>query len=264
MLPMRCVAFLFAALVLSPAKAADPVEAIDPQSAEIVMRAAEFLVAQQRFSFNWFVAVDRVFDDNEKITFVRSGNTVMSRDGGFVAHSERDGKLRDFYYDGSNFTVASPSEEFYSTIPFTGGFDALVEAVREYTGTILPLWSLMSPNLADGLLDDVESGTYLGVTLVAGREAHHLAFREAEVDWQVWISTDDDTPLPIMIVGTEKTEAGLPQYRVFMNDWDLAPAIDPQQFRFSPGEEYIRVSLPVQIKPADGDGAAPAQDTGSE
>ena len=261
---MRYAAFIFATIILSPANAADQENTIDPLSAEIVTRAAEFLVAQPRFSFNWFVSYDEVPDGRQKITYVRSGNTVMSRDGGFVARSERDGTLRDFYYDGSNFTVASPNEHFYSTIPFAGGFDALVDAVQEYTGTILPLWSIMSPTLAEGLLDNVETGTYLGVTLIAGQEVHHLAFTEAEEDWQVWISTDDDSPLPIMIVGTEKNELAWPQYRVFMSDWNLAPEIDPQQFRFSPGEDDIRVSLPVQIAPADKDGAALNQDTRSE
>ena len=261
---MRYAAFIIASLVLVPAKANGQVEAIDPRSAEIVTRAADFLVKQPRMSFNWFVSFDEVEDDRQKVTYIRSGNTEMSRDGGFVARSERDGTLRDFYYDGSVFTVASPNEQFYASAPFAGGFDALVDAVREYTGTILPLWSIMSPTLNTGLLDDVESGTYLGTTLIAGQEVHHLAFREAEEDWQIWISTDDNRPLPIMIVGTERTEPGLPQYRVFITDWDLEPEIDPQQFRYTPREDDISVSLPVLIESVEGDDAAPAQDTDSD
>ena len=245
--------FLLVTMILLPFQAVAQETEIDLKAAEIVTRAAEYLVIQPRFSFNWFVSLDEVRDDSEKVTYIRSGETLMSRGNGFVSHSERDGTLRDFYYDGAEFTVASPNEGFYTNMPFTGGFDSLVDTVREYTGTILPLWSLMSDTLADGLLDDVEKGSYLGETLIAGSPVHHLAFTGENEDWQIWISTDDTRPLPLMIVGTEKNEVGWPQYRVYMTDWNLDPATDQAMFRFVPGENDTRVSMPVQIPPS-GDG----------
>ena len=250
--------FLAFALTLpSTAPAAEP--AVDPIAAEIAQRSADFLAAQPRFAFTWFVSYDDVIDGPQMITRVRSGHTVMERGKGFVAHTERGDTLRDFYYDGAEFTVASPDEAFYATAPFTGGFDALVNEVKARTGTILPLWAIMSDTLPVGLLDAVRTATYLGVTLIAGREAHHLAFTEAEEDWQLWVSTDETAPLPLMLVGTEKNETGWPQYLVYMMDWNLAPEIDPSAFRYTPREVDVRVGFPALFGPPKPEGnTAPA------
>lgn len=240
-----------AALSGLPLAAAAAELAIDPAAAQIAQRSAEFLAAQERFSFNWFVSFDDMIEGPQKITRVRSGHTVMQRNHGFVATTERDDTLRDYYYDGAAFTVASPNERFYATAPFTGSFDALVNAVRERSGSILPLWSIMSETLPNVLLDDIQSATYLGVTLIAGREAHHLAFTEAKEDWQVWVSIDENAPLPLMLVGTDKTEEGWPQYLVYLMDWNLAPEIDPAAFRFAPSEGDVRVAFPALFPPAE-------------
>ena len=100
---------------------------------------------------------------------------------------------------------------------------------------------------------------YLGVTLIAGREAHHLAFTEAEEDWQLWVSTDETAPLPLMLVGTEKNETGWPQYLVYMMDWNLAPEIDASAFRYTPREVDVRVGFPALFgPPKPEDNTAPA------
>ncbi len=229
---------------------------IDQRAAEMALKSARFLAAQPTMSFSWFISFDDVVEGRQKLTYVRSGTTVIDRKQGFMARTEREGALRDYFYDGAVFTVASPSQKFYASMPFSGGFDALVKELRERTGAILPLWSIMSENLPNGLLDDVLTADYLGVTLIAGREAHHLAFTEKDEDWQVWVSTDENAPLPLMLVGTEKTKFGWPQYRAYLSDWDLAPVIEAGQFKFSPGAEHVRVSLPGLSEPARANGGA--------
>ena len=247
MLTSRLLAAAFL-LLLTPSAWAQtrstPVR-IDPRAAELALKSARFLAQQETFSFSWFVSFDDVHDGRQKLTYVRSGQTTMARGQGFVSRTEREGALRNYYYDGSVFIVASPNQKFYASTPFSGGFDALVREVRERTGAIIPLWSMMSENLPNGLLDDVLTADYLGLTLIAGREVHHLAFTEKEEDWQVWISTDESAPLPLMLVGTEKTKVGWPQYRAYMSDWNLSPVIENGQFRFSPAVDDIRVSLPT-------------------
>ena len=219
--------------------------AIDEQAAEIAMNSARFLASQPAFSFGWFVSYDEVEDDGLKVTRLRSGNTLMARDKGFVAHTERDNTWRDYYWDGSVFSIVSPNEEFYASVEFTGDFDALVDAVETRTDSVLPMWSMMSKNLPDVVLNDVVAAAYMGTTLIAGQSAHHLIFVEPEEDWQIWISTDEDAPLPLLLVGTDKTSPGEPQYRVYMTDWNLEPDTDPAQFTYEPDENAVKVTFPL-------------------
>lgn len=218
--------------------------AIDPEAAEIVMNSAKFLASQPAFSLGWFISFDEVAENGEKITYVRSGTTLLARGKGFVSNTERDDTMRDYYWDGSVFSVVSPNEEFYSSAEFSGDFDSLVTAVREKTGSILPMWSMFSENLPDDLMTDVQAAAYLGTTLLAGQSAHHVIFVQEDEDWQIWISTDEDRPLPLMLVGTEKSKEGQPQYRVFMTDWNLEPDTDAAQFTYEPDENAVKLALP--------------------
>ena len=216
---------------------------IETQATEIVLNSAKFLASQPAFSFSWFVTFDEVTDD-QKISYIRSGNTLMVRDSGFYSQTEREDTLRDYYWDGSEFTIFSPNEDFYVSSEFTGSFDELVEAVREKTGTVLPMWSILSESFPDDLLSNVEAAAYLGTTLIAGQEAHHVVFREPEEDWQVWISTDEDAPWPLMLFGTHRNDPEDPQYRVYMSDWNADPDTDPSQFKFEPDEGALQLYFP--------------------
>lgn len=234
--------FLFA----TPAPAAEnDQDAIDPRAVEIVMKSAKFLASRPAFSLGWFISFDVVDEEREKITYLRSGTTLMARGKGLVMRTERDNTLRDYYWDGSTVSVVSPNENWHATAKYEGSFDSLVESIRAKTGTVLPMWSMLSENLPDNLLDDADSGAYLGTVLVAGREAHHLIFSEKDEDWQIWISTDEQVPVPIMLVGTEKNKTGWPQYRVYMNDWNVEPDTEPAQFSYVPDENSIAITLPL-------------------
>jgi hypothetical protein len=122
---------------------------------------------------------------------------------------------------GSTITVASPNENWHASADYTGNFEALIETIRKTTGTVVPMWSILSKDLPRDLLKNADAGAYLGKTLVAGKEAHHLAFSEKEEDWQIWVSTSETSPVPLMLIGTEKAKTGWPQYRVYMTDWNV-------------------------------------------
>ncbi len=218
---------------------------IDPQAAEIVTKSAEFLASQPAFSFGWFVSYDEVVEQREKITYLRSGTTRMVRNKGFVMQTERGDTFRDYYWDGSTITVASPNENWHASADYKGSFEALVEAIRKTTGTVVPMWSILSRDLPSDILKDADAGAYLGKTLVAGQEAHHLVFSEKEEDWQIWVSTSETSPLPLMFIGTEKAKTGWPQYRVYMTDWNMDLDADPAQFRHVPDENSLRITLPL-------------------
>lgn len=228
-------------------------EAPDPVS--LARASAEFLAAEPAFSFSWFVSFDEVLDGREKLTFLRSGSNLMARDAGFVSLVEDGDRRRDYYFDGEVFTIAAPDEDFYASVPFEGSFEDLVEAARARTGTVVPLWSLMSRRLPERLFEEMDGASYIGSTLVAGQPAHHLAFATYEEDWQIWISTDAERPVPLMIVGTEIHRQGWPQYRAYLTDWDFAPEIAEGAFVHAPDEDDLPVAMPTLVGHRNGGGA---------
>ena len=225
---------------------------IDPQAMDLILRAARFLADQNAMSFNWFVSYDEVIDEREKITLMRSGSNLLVRDKGFASSAEGENGLREWYYDGAQVTYAAPLEKYYANSEFKNGFDALVDAAREDVGSEIPLYSMMQRGLPERLEKGLKAAAYLGTTKVADQEVYHLAFSDDEEDWQVWISTDEDMPVPVVIIGTEPKKTGWPQYRAYITDWNFEPEYDEAQFKYVPAEDDVKISFPELKQKAKG------------
>jgi hypothetical protein len=225
---------------------------IDPQAMDLILRSARFLANQNAMSFNWFVSYDEVIDEREKITLMRSGSNLLVRDKGFVSSAEGENGLREWYYDGTQVTYAAPLEKYYASSEFKNGFDALVDAAREDVGSEVPLYSIMQRGLPERLEKGLKAAAYLGTTKVADQEVYHLAFSDDEEDWQVWISTDEEMPVPVVIIGTEPKKTGWPQYRAYLTDWSFDPEYDEAQFKYVPAEDDVKISFPELKQKAKG------------
>ena len=59
--------------------------------------------------------------------------------------------------------------------------------------------------------------------------SHHLAFRTAKVDWQIWIE-DGRAPLPRKLVITYKLVPGAPVFRLELSDWDVSARLPDATF----------------------------------
>ena len=239
---LRISLLVMAILSTGLARAEDRPLEIDPQAMEIAQTALGFLEAQQVMSFQWFITYDRIFEGREKITFVRSGSSLLARGQGSRSYLETGNREREYIHDGKTLTISAPVQGFYSQAPIEGSFDTAVETAREQAGLVLPVWQIMSASARD-FLAEVEAARYLGVTRVNGQEAHHLAFSEYDRDFQMWISTDAERPLPLMVVGTDPYTQGWPQYHAFFYDWDLAPEIGPDAFTFTPANGAAKIGF---------------------
>ncbi len=96
------------------------------------------------------------------------------------------------------------------------------------------------------MLKESTSGFVVGPSVVGSVKTTHLAFRGAEVDWQIWIE-DGDKPLPRKFILTSKKVAGEPQFTVLIRNWDLAPKLTNQEFSFTPPKgakkiEFLQLS----------------------
>jgi hypothetical protein len=256
----------------APAVTSSKEPRLDEQALAMMRRSAEFLAGQSAMSFNWFVSYDEVIEGREKLTFMRSGTNLLVREKGFYSRAEGENGIREWHYDGKQVAFVAPAENYYATGEFTKGFDALVDSARENMGSEIPIYAIMRRGLPERLAEGLKGAAYLGITRVAGQEVHHLAFSDDEEDWQVWISTDEQQPVPVVIVGTEPKKTGWPQYRAYLTDWNFKPEYDAAQFIYTPGEGTVKISFPDltariagegQGEAAKTDGAAGNTDTGN-
>jgi len=146
----------------------------------------------------------------------------------------------DFIFDGKTLTLHGKNLNVYAQIEVPGTIDDAIRAYELETGIPAPGADLLFTDPYTILSSGVDNSVYLGIAYVNGVECHHLAFREAKVDWQLWVKTGD-APLPMKYVITSKWHTAAPQYEIRFRDWDTNPQINDGQFTFSAPEGVTRL-----------------------
>jgi hypothetical protein len=223
---------LVLACAVAPARAAE----IDPDADQILRQMSDYLTGLGAFSVTTDASTEVVLRNGQKVQLNASGSGVFDRQRGF--RFRRQGAIADveLTFDGRNLTLYAGKANGYLTIQVEGGNDAALDEVRAAFGIEAAGGAdLLYSNAYEGLLYEVESGAYYGETWVGGVRAHHLAYRAAEIDWQLWVQAEGN-PLPLKYVITNKWMTGAPQFTVQMREWDTTVTVSEADVTFTAPE----------------------------
>ena len=204
---------------------------IDPDAIEALKRMSAYLGTQTSFELKTSGAFDLVLDDGQRLQFGDNATFKVRRPNGFVIERVGDYKDRRFTYDGKQLTVSSPRTAYYAQVEAPATIRETLALAADRYGIELPLTDLFRwSEPGGGRADDIQEALYVGPALIDGTRTDHYAFREAEVDWQIWIA-QGDSPVPRKIVITDRTDPSSPQYTATLS-WNFRPAFDAQTFAF--------------------------------
>ena len=99
-------------------------------------------------------------------------------------------------------------------------------------GIEMPLIDMLYNGTAGNLTEEVRVGILVGDSMVDGVATDHLAFRQPDIDWQLWVEKGQRA-LPRKIVITTRYEVGDPQYTAVLR-WNNAPKFDAGTFNLVP------------------------------
>ncbi len=256
--PPRLALFTFAAFMLvscskgyadpaqPPAAAktdsSKPPPNCDPKADALLRKMTTTLSSTKAFQVDADHVLEVVTKDGEKLQFVAQSRVSIERPD--KLRSERIGPIADlsFYYDGKTMTIYGKKTGMYASTPAPNTIDGAFDFARDKLGIDVPAADLIYADSYTGLMDDVTSGTYVGLEPVSGRMCHHLAYRGHETDWQVWI---EDTPqgLPCRYVVTSKNIKGIPEYAVSFSNWNLSPKLAASDFQFTPPSDATKIDF---------------------
>ncbi|MGZ8347158.1 MAG: DUF2092 domain-containing protein [Allosphingosinicella sp.] len=222
-------------LPASPVSAqATPQATASSESARRVLRSmSDYLAAQRHLSARFEVGLEIITPEVQKIQFAASGDFLLSRPNN--VRVSRLGGYSDvqMYFNGQRATIVDRDGRKYAHLEVPGTVDQLVDRLRDQYSLQMPGFDLLLANSYEELMRDVVLAHHIGTGIIDGVECEHLAFRNADVDWQIWIRAGD-RPLPCRYVITSKTVAAAPQYTVQFRDWDTSPAIGRNAFAYTP------------------------------
>ncbi len=172
----------------------------------------------------------------------------MQRPNRFRVRFTADEGPVSFWYDGARFAMYQGTENVFAQADAPATIDATLDHVERAFGLSVPLADLLSDPAIDALISEETRGRYVGLHRVGGVRCHHLAFRQPDLDWQIWIEAGE-RPLPRKLVITTTRTPGHPQVIAELDDFDLSPEVSADTFEFEPPAGAKRL-------PFDGEGVA--------
>jgi hypothetical protein len=230
-------------------------------NAQAILKAmSDYVGSQQTIEITFDSAIEIITPQLEKIQFTNSGGVLLQRPNKLRAH--RIGGYADveMVYDGKTTSVYGRHVNGYARFEAPGSVDDLIHALREGHGIALPGADLLLTNSYTVLAEDIQEAKHIGRGVIDGVECEHLAFRNFDTDWQLWVEVGSK-PIPRKMVVTSKTMNSAPQYTLQVKEWKTGVTPPENAFTFSPpaGAEKLSPEALIELDelPPEATGGTP-------
>ena len=211
--------------------------------AEQILKAmSDYMAGQNTISATLNSDIEVITPDLQKIQFDASGQLLLSRPD--KLRVSRTGGYADveLVFDGKTFTIFGKNLNAFAQIDAPGSTDQLVDRLRNDHFIETPGADLLLSHSYDELMSEVIDAKYVGRGVVDGVECEHLAFRDQDTDWQIWVEVGP-RPVPHKYVITSKAVTGGPQYTLRISDWKADAPANVDSFAFKPPAGATKVDL---------------------
>jgi hypothetical protein len=223
---------------------------IEDNAVDALKDMSKYLMSLTTAQIDTVGSLDVVTNDGQRIQ-LDGTTTYKIRRPGFVIDYNSDIKSRRFIYDGKSFTVYSPKLGYYATVPAPATNKEVLDTIYNKFGISLPLEDLF--RWGDGSNDDrikaLHSAYKVGTATIDGVETDHYAFREADVDWEVWIQQGDQ-PLPRKLVIVDRTDPARPTFSTRLS-WKVNPTFTDSDFTFVPDANAKQIHMATYQGPGE-------------
>lgn len=222
------------------AQAADDVER-DADSIAALQKMSTYLKTLKAYQVIAKTTNEDVFEDGQKIQYTGTVNFLVNMPGQLRIDSRDDRHDRLYLFDGKNFTLFARGANLYASVPAPSSVGELATIADEKYGIELPMVDFFRWGSSSWKPADITAAMDLGPSVVDGITCQQYAFRQAGVDWQIWIQKGD-YPLPRRLVITTTTDEARPQHTA-QYLWNLAPSFNDAAFQMDPTSDAQRVLL---------------------
>jgi hypothetical protein len=213
------------------------------QDAGKVLKAmTDYVASQKVISATYDADIEVITNDLQKIQFASSGQMLLSRPDKIQASRIGGYANVELVFDGKTLSALGKNINAYAQTDFTGSIDQLVARLRNEFGVAIPGADMLLSGAYEELTKDVLDAKHIGRGVIDGVECDHLAFRNNDVDWQIWIEIGS-RPIPRKYVITTKAVTGAPQYTLRIKDWKTDVQVPADAFAFKPPADGKKVDF---------------------
>jgi hypothetical protein len=216
---------------------------VDDEAIQALKDMSDYLTKANTLGITSQASLDVVTNNGQRIQLDGTTTYKVRRPNGFVIDYVSDIKSRRFIYDGKTFTVYSPTLGYYASVPAPSTIREVLDTIYNKFGIALPLEDLFrwSDPSSAARLQAMQSAYDVGTATIDGVETDHYAFREGDVDWEVWIQQGDQ-PLPRKVVIVNRNDPAKPTFTSRLS-WQVNPTFSDSDFTFVPDANAKRIQL---------------------
>lgn len=248
---LSAISFCIAGLATTPSPAqtsaaapptTPPAGKLDPVAIQALTGMGKYLMSLKNFELNTKATLERQIDESDmKLSFSYEGHYEVQRPNGFHIEMKSDRQVRDFFFDGKNFTINIPREKAYATVAMPGKIVDALDGIYDNYGISLPLADLFYWADAGAPTDGLSTAMHVGYAKVNGQEADQFFYRGDDLDFQIWIARGAK-PLPLRMAITTRSNPAKPSYVADLT-WNTAPSFAASSFTFRPGAGTSAIDL---------------------
>ena len=217
---------------------------ITPEAQAVLDRMQATFNGMKRYSVTADITRDEVLPFGYKLQNNESARMWVDAPTGLRLEVDGDIKTRTYVYDGKQLTMFAPDNNVYAATEAPPTLGELVSDLLD-DGVEMPLIDFLYQGNAGDLTDDVRIGILVGESQVDGVPTDHLAFRQPDIDWQLWVEKGERA-LPRKLLITTRYTVGDPQYQAILH-WDLKPRIDAKSFVFVPPSDATKIPYHTEL-----------------
>jgi hypothetical protein len=242
--PVRVMGGLFAVigLILSVMVFVAPAARAQDDAQKILKAMSAYVVSQKFLAVTFDTDIEVITPEVQKLQFTSSGKVLLSRPDKLRA--SRTGGYVDveLVFDGKMLTIFGKDAKAYAQAEAPGTIDQLVDRLRNQYLVDIPGADIILSNAHDAMMEEVIDAKYIGHGVIDGIECDHLAFRNQDTDWQIWIERGEH-PIPRKYIITSKAVAAAPQYTLRIKEWQTDQEASADAFAFRPPDDAQKVDF---------------------
>jgi hypothetical protein len=235
---MTATVLAFATIV----SGSEPSHAEDNSAIKVLRAMSDYVAKQKSISAAFDSDIEVITNDLQKIQFASSGKLQMvrpdklwvSRMGGYTDV--------DLVFDGQKTALLGRNNNMFTEVSSPGSVEQLVDRLRDEFQVAIPGADLLLGSSYDRLMDGVIDAKHIGQGVIDGIDCEHLAFRNMDTDWQIWIEAGPN-PIPRKYVITSKAVAGAPQYTLRVKNWSTDAPVSADAFAFKAPADSRKVDI---------------------
>jgi hypothetical protein len=214
---------------------------IDLRPINALKRMGASLQSLQKFTIETEVFTDSLLEDGQKIELSSTGSLEVERPNKLYTHMSSTRADREFYFDGKHASLFGIRTKYYTTVPAPATINELIQVMQARYGITLPLTDLFIWGTDAAPTDAITKSTYIGRQYVRGVLCDQYAYRQGDVDWQIWLESNENM-LPRKIIITSLGHEARPQNVTYLN-WNLKPQFKATDFTFKAPKDALPISI---------------------